>query len=188
MYDLIKSRRSIRKFKDTPITAEQLAKYIDAGRVAPSGMNLQPIKYVAVASKEMCDKLFPLLKWAGYLAPNYNPKEGERPTAYIAVCADKSIREVGYDKDIGAAIENIILSALSDGVGACWIMSVERQKASELLGLPDNLILSDVIALGYPAESPKEVRIEDGIKYYLDDTDTLCVPKRGIDEVLFKTI
>ncbi len=185
---LLKSRRTIRKFKQTPLSKEQLIRYIDAARVAPSGANLQPIKYVAIQSKEMVNKILPLVKWAGYLAPNYNPKGNEHPTAFIAVCADTTIRKNEFDIDIGAAIENLIISALSDGVGACWMKAIDYKKITEILKLPENLTLSCVIALGYPAEEPQEAEFEGDVKYYLNENGTLCVPKRSIDEVVIATL
>ncbi len=182
--ELLITRRSIRKFKQEPIKKELLQKYVNVARVSPSAANLQPVKYAIVHSKEMTDKLFELTKWAGYLAPHYNPKEDERPTAYIVMLTDSNIRESGCDMDVGAAAQSIILSAYNDGVGTCWIASVDREKTSHLLNLSDNLKVSCVIALGYMAETPKEAEVTNGdIKYYLDDTNTLCVPKRSIEEV-----
>ena len=183
----IKSRRTIRKFEQTPLKREQLLNYIDAARVAPSAANLQPLKYVVVNSQEMNDKIFENVKWAGYLAPDYNPKEDERPTAYIIVCVDKDISKNGAETDVGAAVENIILSALSEGVGACWMGAIDRKGIGDAIRLPENLDISCVVALGYPKENPKEVSLTDSVKYYLED-DTLCVPKRQIDEVVVKTI
>ena len=187
--DILKSRRTIRKFKQTPLSEAQLMQYIDAARLAPSAANLQPLKYVAINSVEMVEKIFPLVKWAAYIAPEYNPKKDERPVAYIAVCADTSIRQAGYDIDVGAAVENLIISALSDGVGACWMGAIDRPKISELLDLPQNMGLSCVIALGYPLEEPKEVKItDDSIKYYLGEDGTLCVPKRSLKDVMIKIV
>ena len=59
---LLKSRRTIRKFRQEPLRAEQIEKYIDAARLAPSGANIQPLKYVAVLSREMTQTIFPLVK------------------------------------------------------------------------------------------------------------------------------
>lgn len=186
--ELIKMRRTIRKFKQTPLSKEQIEGYVDAARVAPSAANMQPLKYIAVQSGEMVEKVFPLLKWAGYLNGEYTPKEDETPTAYIVVCGDNDIRKNGYDMDVGAAVENIILSALYDGVGTCWLGSVDREKLSELLELPENLVISCVVALGYSAEEPREVYAENGdIKYYLEE-GRLCVPKRSLGESLIKTV
>ncbi len=185
---LINSRRTIRKFEQKQISQDLLKKYVNAARIAPSAANIQPLKYVAVQSKEMVDKIFPLLKWAGYLAGEYNPKENERPTAYIVICADEKIRKNGYDMDVGASVENIILSALEDGLGACWIGSVDRDELKKLLNLESNIQISCVVALGYLAESPKEVEKKEDIKYYLDSSNTLCVPKRSINEVLIDIV
>ena len=185
---LIRARRTIRKFEQNPVSKEQLHRYIDAARLAPSAANLQPLKYVSVSSPEVCEKLFFLTRWAGYLE-DYTPKDGERPTAYIAVCADLNIRKNGYELDAGAAAENIILSALSDGVGACWMGAIDYQKISELLGLDENLKLLYVIALGYPKESPSEVEMEDeNVKYFIGEDGTLKVPKRSLDEVIIKSL
>lgn len=184
--ELIKLRRTIRKFKQIPLDTNQLKCYIDAARVAPSAANLQPLKYILVQSKEMTEKVFPLLKWAGYLE-QYAPKDEERPVAYIVVCVDNDICSNGAQLDVGAAVENIILAALSDNVGACWLGSVDRAKIVKLLNIPDTYLVSCVVALGYPNESPKEVETKEDIKYYLDGK-TLCVPKRSIDEVLIKTV
>jgi len=187
MKELIKSRRTIRKFLQKPIAEEQLLSYVEAARVAPSGANLQPLKYIVVSSQEMVDKMFPLVKWAGYLSPAYNPKEDEHPMSYIIVCADTAIRNNGYEMDVGAAVENIILSALSDGVGACWMAAIDREEIRKLLDIPQSMEIPCLVALGYPKENPKEVKIMPDIKYYLED-ETLCVPKRSMDDVLMKTV
>lgn len=184
--ELMKSRRTIRKFRQTPLTKEQLESYIDAARVAPSAANLQPLKYIVVKSEQMRNKVFPLLKWAGYLE-NYAPKDDERPMAYIIICVDKNICQRGAELDVGAAAENIILSALFDNVGTCWLGSADKEKLSVILEIEENLSVFAVLALGYPKENPKETEAKTDIKYYLDG-ETLCVPKRSIDEVLLSII
>ncbi len=187
--ELISSRRTIRKFSQQKISKDLLIKYIDAARVAPSGGNLQPLKYAIIHTEESVKEFFSYVKWAGYLAPYYNPKEGERPTAYIVVLADTSIRKNGYDLDAGAAVENIILSALDDGIGACWMGAIDREKISAMLRLAENLSVSCVVALGYPSEQPKSVEMkESDFKYYLDENETLCVPKRSRNEILISEI
>lgn len=189
IYELIKSRRTIRKFKQIPIDDSMLKRFIDAARVAPSGANLQPLKYVVVNSQEMTEKIFPLVKWAAYLAPDYTPQETERPTAYIAVFGDTSIKKSSFETDMGAAVENIILTALSEGVGACWMGAIDYKKITALLNPGKNLELLCVIALGYPDETPKEAELKDNnIKYFLDDSNVLNVPKRSIEEILLKTV
>ena len=189
IYELIKKRRTIRKFQQKVVPTELLIKLTDAARVAPSAANIQPLKYIIINSLEMTSKIFPLVKWAGYLAPDYNPKDNERPTAYIAVFADQSLKKSGFEADSGAAIENIILTALEEGLGACWMGAIDHEKITALLMPGDNLKLLYIIALGYPAETPVEASVDqENIKYYLDETGTLNVPKRSLDNVLVKTL
>ena len=186
--ELISKRRTIRKFKQIPLENEKILSYIDSARLAPSAANLQPLKYAVVSSEQMCEKVFESLKWAGYLAPEYNPKAGERPVAYVIVCTDSLISKSDSMADVGAAVENLILSALADGVGSCWLGSVDKKAVSELLGLDENLTIAAVVALGYPAETPGAVAIENGdIKYYLD-SGVLRVPKRQTDEIVLKVL
>lgn len=185
--DFINKRRTIRKFEQKPLSDEQLCGYVEAARVAPSAANLQPLKYVTVSEKQMTDKVFETLKWAGYLKGEYNPKENERPTGYIIVCVDNDISKAGYDMDVGAAVENIILSALFDGVGSCWLGSVERPKLKRLLSLGNNLEISCVVALGYPKEEPVQAVMQDqDVKYYLKD-GVLNVPKRKLEDIIIKS-
>ena len=188
VYDLIVGRRTIRKFRQKEIPYSMIEKYINAARLAPSAANRQPLKYAAVVSKNAVGEVLKHVKWAAYLAPDYNPSEGENPTAFIAICADTDISAAGYETDVGAAAENIILAALEDGVGACIMGAVDRTRISEFLGLNENIKLVCMIALGYIGESPKEVSMENNdVKYYLDGS-TLCVPKRSMDEVLIKKV
>ncbi len=185
--DVLTSRRTIRKFKQTPLSKEQLLRYVGAARLAPSAGNLQLLKYIVVQNEEMTEKIFPLVKWAAYLASGYNPKENERPIAYVVVCADISVRQSGYDMDVGAAVENLIISAWADEVGSCWMGAIDKPKVEELLELPENLVVSCIVALGYPAEMPSEVEITNNIiKYYLNEDGVLCVPKRKFEDVLIK--
>ncbi len=179
--DAITQRRTIRKFSQKPLDSKKLKGYVDVARMAPSAANLQPLKYVTVINRDMTDKVFETLKWAGYLKGEYTPKENERPTGYIVVCIDSNISQANYDMDVGAAVENIILSAMLQGIGSCWLGSVDRPKLKETLNIPDGLEISCVVALGYPSESPKAVEMKNGdVKYYLQN-EVLNVPKRTVD-------
>lgn len=185
--ELISKRRTIRKFQQKPLSAEQMHKYIDSARIAPSAANLQPLKYVAVINKDMTDKVFETLKWAGYLKGEYNPKDDERPAGYIVVCVDNDLSKAGYEMDVGAAVENIILTALEDGIGSCWIGSIERPRLKRILGLSQNMDISCVVALGYPAEEPTDCIMQNGdVKYYLENR-TLNVPKRELSDIIIQT-
>ena len=110
----IRKRRSIRRFKQDPIPLETLKKAVDAARLAPSAANIQPLRYILVVNSDLRKKMFPALKWAGYIAPRGDPPPGEEPTAYVLVVVNKDVARSDYQLDAGAAIENLILTALED--------------------------------------------------------------------------
>jgi nitroreductase len=187
MEELIRKRRSIRRFQQKTIPLEHLEKFVDAARLAPSAANLQPLEYIIIHQSELLEQVFGTLKWAGYIRPLGDPPEKERPVAYIVVLVSTEIKMEKYEKDAGAAIENLILCALANGIGACWISSIDRPALSEILNVPPNRIISDVVALGYPNEDPIAVDIREGnsIKYYKDDSGCLHVPKRSLESILY---
>ena len=182
VYELILKRRTIRKFEQKAIEKDSIIKMINAARLAPSGANLQPLKFIAVTSPEMCDKVFPLTKYAGYLKDG-GPKEGEKPMAYIVVLVDEKIRKDGAGEDAGAAIENMILTALDDGIAACWVANVSREELRKVLEIDDYLAINSVVALGYPMQESQEAEFDGDVKYYLDETGKLHVPKRSMEEI-----
>lgn len=186
VYELILKRRTIRKFEQKPVEPEKIIKMVNAARLAPSGANLQPLKFIAVTSSEICDRVFPLTKYAGYLKDGA-PKDGEKPMAYIVVLVDENIRKDGAGEDAGAAIENMILTGLEDGISACWVANVNRQELKKILEIDEHLEVNSVIALGYPMQQSEEAAFKGDVKYYLDEEARLHVPKRSMEEI-FKMI
>jgi len=184
VYDAIAKRRTVRRFKQDEIPLETLKRLVDAARVAPSGANLQPLKYIIVRSKKLVDAIFPLVAWAGYIAPKGNPPEGERPTAYIIILADTNIHKGDCGHDVGAAAENLMLAAMAEGIGTCWMGAIDRPQIAEVLQIPEHLKIDTLISLGLPAEAPLMEEMTDSIKYYKDSSGTLHVPKRSLSEIL----
>ncbi len=184
LYDLIISRRSIRQFKQEPVSRDILQKFINASRLAPSAANRQPLEFVVVDEEKIRKEVFTCLKWAAYIAPEGNPKPGHEPVAYIVVLVNSEIREKGFEWDVGAAIENMILAALEKGIGSCWLLSVDREKLREILNIPENYKIDSVLALGYPDENPVIEDMKDSIKYWKDQARQLHVPKRKLEDVI----
>lgn len=187
IYDLIKSRRTIRKFAPKPIELSFLERLVDAGRLAPSAGNLQPLEYIVTVSDTVKEKIFPNVRWARYIAPEGNPKEVERPMAYIIILINKENLLVPFYKyDVGASAENITLAALEEGIGCCWIGSFDRKKIKNILNIPDEYSIDLILALGYPLESPEYYDIEKGksIKYHKDTSGRLHIPKRKLDDII----
>ncbi len=184
LYDLILSRRSIRQFKPEPISKGILKKLVNAARLAPSAANLQPLEFVVVDEEEIRKQLFPCLRWAAYIAPEGNPKQGHEPLAYIVVLVNLQVRDKGYEWDVGAAVENMILTAWEEGIGSCWLLSVERDNVQDILKIPKNYKIDSVLALGYPDEKPVVEEMEDSLKYWKDEQECLHVPKRKLEDII----
>lgn len=150
MLELIRTRRSIRKFSGEPVSEEDLGKVLEAGRWAPSGLNNQPWRFAVVRDAELKEKISKLthyrriVRYADLLIPVFL----DRDTSYHR------------EKDcqgIGACLENMLLAIHSLGLGAVWLGEIIKsdREIRELLGLGDQLELMAVLAVGHPAETPK---------------------------------
>ncbi|MGE5652873.1 MAG: nitroreductase family protein [Bacillota bacterium] len=185
VYDAIRKRRTIRKFTQQPIDVETLTKLVDAARLAPQGANLQPVKYLVVNEAQLLNSIFAATKWAAYIHPHGTPGEGERPTAYVVVLVDTEIKKAGYDIDAGAAVENMLLAAVEEGLGSAWLGAIDRDQIRSLLAIPERYIIHTLVALGYPGEDPTIEDAGELIKYYKDEQGRLHVPKRRLQDLLF---
>lgn len=185
VYETVQKRRSIRRFLQKRAPLITLRKIVDSGRMGPSAMNLQPWEFIIVDSTELVAGVFENLKWAGYLPIDLGaPKAGEEPVAYILVLRNQRFKSKWTGHDIGAAVENMILVALEEGIGSCWIASVNRAPVMELLRIPDEFEIDSVLALGYPNEEPIAFDLNETVKYFRDENGRLHVPKRTMESVV----
>ena len=146
---LIKSRRSIRKFRKEPIPLKVIDGILEAGSWAPSGLNNQPWRFI-VLEKDEKDAIAQFTKYGQII------KAADK---VILVFMDKSA-SYSYEKDlmaIGACIQNMLLYAHQEGIGTCWLGEIlnQRKGLQEHLGVLENLELEAVIALGKPLQPPK---------------------------------
>ncbi len=184
LYELMLSRRSIRQFKPDLVSRDILEELVNSARLAPSGANLQPLEFVVVDDEEIRRMLFPCLRWAAYIAPEGNPKPGCEPTAYVVILVNMDVRKSGFERDVGAAVENMILTAWEERIGSCWIANADTKKIQKMLKIPENYKVDSVLALGYPDEEPIAEEMKDSVKYWKDSKGRLHVPKRRLDDVL----
>jgi nitroreductase len=149
--EVIKTRRSIRKYTPDSITEQEIDKILEAGRWAPSADNSQPWKFIVLRDPERRKKLADILTWGKFIsqaasgiAVTVNPKTSECPV-----------------QDGAAATQNMLLEAHSLGLGACWIGvydSEDEASARKVLNIPEDERLLSIIAMGRPAETPRGVR------------------------------
>jgi nitroreductase len=181
-YEKIRNRRTIRKYLQKAVPEQILLKCVDAARLSPSGGNLQPLRYIIVNDPKLLKPVFSTLSWAVYL-PEYYPTEEEMPQAYVVLLLDKNGRTPIHDASIASM--SISMVAYDEGVGSCILASVDREKLRAVLKVPEDLAVSLVVALGYPAENPMVEPVNDGaIKYWLDENAVLHVPKRDLKDIV----
>jgi nitroreductase len=184
VYDLAVERRTIRRFRPDPVPRDLLERLVNAARLAPSAANVQPLEFIVVDGAAAKAEVFPALKWAAYIAPAGDPRPGEEPAAYVVCLVNSKLREKMFEYDVGAAMENMILVALSEGVGACWLLSIDRDRLRAALGVPEEYRIDSVLALGYPAEAPAAEVMGESCRYWKDEAGRLHVPKRALATVI----
>jgi nitroreductase len=185
---LLKNRSYRRFYQQEKILSADLKDLIANVRISPSAANLQPLKFVLVNHRETNSRLFPYLKWAGYLKEWDGPGEGERPSAYIVILGDRE-QSGQFLWDSGIALQTILLSAVEKGFGGCAIASFNKNKVRELLRIPESLEIALVIALGKPKEKVVIDDVKDGdIKYWRDKDQVHHVPKRSPEDLIYKVI
>jgi nitroreductase len=184
--DLIARNRSCRRFfQETTIEHDTLRELVDLARLSPSAANLQPLKYILSCDPRKNARIFRNLAWAGYLKDWPGPSEGERPSAYIIILADREIA-FSVDCDHGIAAQSILLGATEKGLGGCILGAVNREGLRSVLDIPSRYEILLVLALGKPREKVVIETVGDDreIKYWRDAQGVHHVPKRPLDEII----
>lgn len=157
--DCIKTRRSIRRFTDQPVSDEVLVELLEAVRWAPSWSNTQCWEVIVVRDEETKQKL------AALTAPN-NPATKGIPAApvVLVLCGRKGVS--GYKEgrldsvkgdwvmfDLGIAAQNICLAAHDMGLGTVNVAWVDNEGIDKLFDLPPDVESFEIIPVGYPAKA-----------------------------------
>jgi len=176
--EVIRRRRTIRRFKQQPVSDELLRELLEAARLAPSAGNRQVLRYLVIRTPALVQAVLKHTAWAAYVQPRRTPEWGRSaPAAFIAVLPGGESGELAADA--GAAIENLLLRAHDLGLGACWIGAFLRADVATLLALPPGRQPLYLVAVGWPDESPcqDDIGADGSPKYFLDAQDRLHVPK-----------
>lgn len=153
IFEALVTRRSIRKYKNKPVSDIDLKKIISCGMHAPSAVNKQPWHFIIFRDQRITEKLI-------QVHPNANMLLGAN--AGILVCYDTQLQhDEGFGPiDCSAATQNILLAAHGLNLGACWIGIYPRQERmntlQEAFNLPEHVIPFSVISVGYPDEVKRQ--------------------------------
>jgi nitroreductase len=151
--EIIKKRRSVRRFKSDPIPEEAIDKLIEAIIWAPSAGNLQSRKFYFVFREDLKEKLAKAALNQNFIA--------QAPLIIVA-CGDERIvenygqrgKEIYMICEVAASIQNLMLVATEQGLGTCWIGAFNEEDVKEILNLPENLKPIAIIPVGWPAGEP----------------------------------
>lgn len=180
IYKIISTRRTLRRFKTAKnISIEYLEKMAKLGALAPSRVNRQLWEFIIVKDPIVRKKIFVNILWGSKNPLNKafaDPKHA--PNAYIAIIINEKIGNAGYEYELGACAENIMIYSWSLGIGSVWIHSLNKPEISKIIKLPKGKILDSVIGLGYPAHTSKIVKFKEAQNYSYDRNLNLLVPKR----------
>ncbi len=167
--DAISARRSVRQFKSDDVGEEVVKKIILAGIAAPSAGNGQSWHFFVVRDEKA--------RHALAVDAGHQHFIHQAPVV-IVVCADLDRAERNYGsrgrevyalQETAAAVENMLLTIASEGLGSCWIGAFDEKKASEILKLPKNIRPLAMLPVGVPNEPPKKTtprrKFEEVVSY-----------------------
>ena len=155
IFQVFRDRRSIRKYKDTPVEQVKIEQILDAARLAPSWKNLQCWRFLVLTDADKRAKLLEAF-------PDDNP--GKKAIAMapvvIVVCGNPVESEVEHDieyfiADISIAFEHLCLAAHALGLGTCWMGWYDEAQIKKAFGIPSYIRIVGITPLGYPDQDPK---------------------------------
>ncbi len=180
--DAIKKRRSVRNFKPDEIPEEVLDKLLNAMRLAPSGANRQPRKFIVIRDQATKAKLADACKFYPG-RPNGQPFIAEAPVVIVACGSKKEAATLYYEEgqitlgtgqtaaekvetgavesrttvelDLAIALDHLTLTAVAEGLGTCWVGGFDDKPVKKLLSIPDDMSVPIVMPVGYPVAWPE---------------------------------
>lgn len=141
-FEAIRTLRSVRHFTPRTVPDEIVMRILNAGRLSGSSKNTQPWQFILIRDRGIMDALSACGKYADHLKG--------------AAFAIALLTEPGANYDAGRCSQNMMLAAWSDGVGSCIATMHRGEEAKNVLGVPADYTLQQVISFGYPTEEYKE--------------------------------
>ncbi len=143
--ELLKTRRSIRKYKSTPVEEEKIQKCLEAAQWAPSASNKQPWEFMIVTDSEIRNKMAAIHPYAKFVA--------ESPVIFIPL-TDPTIHQDYHQSDTALATMQFMIMAHALGLGTCWAGVINKpqieKEIKSMLNIPEKLRVLAIVAVGYP--------------------------------------
>jgi nitroreductase len=149
--ELVNGRYACRSYEPRPVEQEKLLRALEAVRLAPSGSNRQPWKFVVVHDAEVKRRLVPACANQSFIAT---------APVVVAGCGLMPDRVMscgvpGDPVDVAIAMEHLSLAATAEGLASCWIGAFSQDGVRAVLGIPSTVTVIELMTLGYPADRPR---------------------------------
>jgi nitroreductase len=152
-FDVVRTRRSVRSFKPRPVSERALKRILRAVRIAPSGSNRQPWRFIVVRDEAVKQKLIPACGDQKWLA---------EALIIIAACGQVFdynrggyMGDSSFLVDVSIGMTHLILAARNEGLGTCWIGMFDNEEVKKVLGVPEGWNVVGLTPLGYPKDGKK---------------------------------
>lgn len=165
VYQAIRTRKSVREYLDRPVEEEKLRRVLDAARMAPSARNDQEWRFVVVRDRATRERIAQDAARQPFIAA---------AAVLLACCAQSDGRimrcgQAAYPIDVAIAMDHLSLAAAAEGLGTCWIGAFDEPLVKQILGIPADVRVVELMPLGYPADpSPaakSRLELEQIIRY-----------------------
>ncbi len=147
----IRKRYSCRSYQTKKIETEKMTQVLEAARLAPSAKNLQDWRFVVVTDEKMKQEVAAAANEQMFLAAAGAIVVACSNGEYVMKCGQR----IG-PIDVAIALDHISLQATELGLATCWIGSFSPEKIRSLLGIPDDIEVVELMAVGYAADKRKE--------------------------------
>ena len=155
LLETIRKRYSCRAYQERAIEQEKLDSILEAARLAPSARNMQDWRFVVVTDGPTKRQV---------AETTNKPDAFDKAGAIIAACSNSDhVMRCGQaigPIDVAIALEHICLQATELGLGTCWIGSFDPKRVQQILGIPDDVTIVELMAVGYPVDSRPEPKRE----------------------------
>jgi nitroreductase len=145
VFEAIRTRKSIRKFRLKPIPDEKLEMILEAGRLAPSAGNRQPWRFVVVKDPERRRTIAKAADNQMFIAD---------ASVIVVALGDPKASPRWFRQDPMIAVEHMVLAATALGYGTCWIGAFSEEEVKRLLRVPEELKVIALLPIGFPDETP----------------------------------
>ena len=144
VFEAVRTVLAVRNYQDKPVPPDVVRRIVEVGQLTASSMNGQPWHFIVIENRDTLRRMGELARTGPYV--------GQAPLA-VVVAIDKTKFAVS---DASRAVQSMVLTAWSEGVGSNWVGFLGLAEVKSLLGIPDELDVLAILPFGYPAQARRQ--------------------------------